>query len=72
MNNLIQLIVILLGLLLIQQLFSKNLSKPLIPFLQKNVEEDKTMKAIDLLPIPATILASQNPNVIKTNEVKIL
>jgi hypothetical protein len=76
MNNLIQLIVILLGLLLIQYLISKTSSKPSNPpmsFLQKNDEEEnKTTRAIDLLPVPAVILASQNPNVIESNEVKTL
>jgi hypothetical protein len=82
MNNLIQLIIILLGLLLIQQLFNdtskkrSNLSKIPKPFSQKNEEvnevEDNTTKAIDLLPVPAVILASQNPNVIESNEVKTL
>lgn len=72
MNTFQQLIVIALALFIIYKLMTYFNQ---ISILQKNnptqEEETKpTIQALDILPIPSTILTSKNPNVIETNEVK--
>lgn len=69
MNTFQQLLIIIVGLFLMNFVFSKKLKNTEI------IAEDnqtQTSQALDLLPIPATILVSQNPNVIQTKSVELI
>ena len=67
MNNIDKLLIIGIVLVIVYYIYEVlNVNIPELPIV---TETPKKTQAIDLLPVPANILAAKNPNVIKLTQL---